>query len=168
MVFPRARDVVSGQLVGVGAADVLVAGFPCTDVSALSPRSRTKEHKAKAVGAQGLCLLPSCSSSIRILVCVQCFWRTCSVWQLPLLESSNLAVALGRLSEAGFVCKAWHLLPHYVRCPAAAVQGLDCRFAAAGPRIRRSSSSRVHRFEAEPHASFGGACDDTAGQFLVA
>ena len=114
MVFPKARDVVSGQLVGVGAADVLVAGFPCTDVSALNPRSRTKEHKTilqeggRSTGSVFAAIVQFLrqNSGVRAVLLENVLGLAA-----PPLESSNLAVALGKLSEAGFVCKAWHLCP---------------------------------------------------------
>ena len=110
MTHCHAHDLVSGHDVQVPPCDILVAGFPCTDVSNLNKNRSTEAHrgvienKAKSTG--------TCFHGI-----------TCYMEQhrprLVILENvmglafagNNLAQCISRLEEVGYTVKVWGLSP---------------------------------------------------------
>ena len=120
LTFPRAKCAIRGGTAPVVVGNLLVAGFPCTDVSALNPRASTQEHKN--IIASGT------RSTGSVFAAIQRILKDRSGVKAAILENvlglasqpahaSNLKVVLDQLADAGMVSVAFHLDPAYFGTP---------------------------------------------------
>ncbi len=112
MVFGSAATV-AGSHEAVPSCEVLFAGFPCTDVSALN--SNKQEHRsiiASAGRSTGSCFEAIIGHVQRHRhVAMVILENVLGLAQPPPLESTNYAACVRRLRSEGFLVTAWTLCP---------------------------------------------------------
>jgi site-specific DNA-cytosine methylase len=111
----EAWDDIAGRLTAIPAANIVIGGFPCTDISSLNPRAKDAQNRRTI--ADGSLRTGTCFASI-----VQYAAKSGS--SLMILENvltlasrsspgglSNLDAAIERATAAGFASHAFELTP---------------------------------------------------------
>lgn len=108
----EAWDDIAGQVTAIPAANIVIGGFPCTDISSLNPRAKDGQNRrtiadgSLRTGTCFACNGAKSGSSLMILENALALASRSSPGGL-----SNLDAAIERATAAGFAAHAFELSP---------------------------------------------------------